>query len=109
MKHILLLGAGRSASVLISYLLQNAEEQNWTLTIGDISVEHLQETLVGRSFVNAVVFNVFDDLQLTAEVAKADLVISLLPAMFHIHVATECLKQHKNMITASYVSPEIKA
>src|SRR5690606_4589251 len=55
----------------------------------------------------AVIFDVFDEGQRTSEVAKADLVISLLPAAFHINVATECLKQHKNMITASYVSPEI--
>jgi saccharopine dehydrogenase-like NADP-dependent oxidoreductase len=109
MKHILLLGAGRSASVLINYLLQNAVENNWTLTIGDISVAHLDETLVGRDYVNAVIFDVFDEEQRTSEVAKADLVISLLPAAFHIQVALECLKQHKNMITASYVSPEIQA
>ncbi|MFC5272039.1 saccharopine dehydrogenase C-terminal domain-containing protein [Adhaeribacter terreus] len=109
MKHILLLGAGRSASVLIAYLLQNAVKQNWTLTIGDISVTHLEETLVGRDYVNAVIFDVFDEMQRTSEVAKADLVISLLPAAFHIQVALECLKQHKNMITASYVSPEIQA
>jgi saccharopine dehydrogenase-like NADP-dependent oxidoreductase len=109
MKHILLLGAGRSASVLISYLLQNAPAYGWTLTIGDISVSHLQETLAPHAFANAVVFDVFDEVQRTSEVAKADLVISLLPAMFHIQVAMECLKQHKNMITASYISPEIKA
>ncbi|MBK0402109.1 saccharopine dehydrogenase NADP-binding domain-containing protein [Adhaeribacter sp. BT258] len=109
MKHILLLGAGRSASVLIAYLLQNSLEHNWTLTIGDISVTHLDETLVGRDYANAVIFDVFDEEQRTSEVAKADLVISLLPAAFHIQVALECLKQHKNMITASYVSPEIQA
>ena len=108
MKHILLLGAGRSASVLISYLLQLASEQNYTLTIGDIQVGHLKPVLVPHAFANAVVFNIHDEMQRTSEVAKADLVISLLPAMFHIHVATECLKQHKNMITASYVSPEIR-
>lgn len=109
MKHILLLGAGRSASVLISYLLQNAPAQNWTLTIGDVQVAHLEPLLAGHAFANAVVFNIHDEEQRTLEVAKADLVISLLPAMFHILAAEECLKQHKNLITASYVSPEIKA
>src|SRR5688572_27590321 len=109
MKHILLLGAGRSASVLISYLLQNATAQNWSITIGDMQVEHLQPVLVNYPFANAVVFNIHDEPQRTSEVAKADLVISLLPAMFHILAAEECLKQHKDLITASYVSPEIKA
>lgn len=109
MKHILLLGAGRSASVLISYLLQQAAARNWTLTIGDISVDHLAPTLEAYPFANAIRFDVFKEQQRFSEVSQADLVISLLPAMFHIHVATECLKQEKNMITASYVSPEIKA
>ncbi len=109
MKHILLLGAGRSASVLISYLLNNAKTHNWTLTIGDMQVDHLEETLIGRPFAKAIIFNIHDEEQRTLEVAKADLVISLLPAMFHIIVAEECLKQHKHLITASYVSPEIKA
>ena len=109
MKHILLLGAGRSASVLISYLLQNAASQNWSLTIGDMQVDHLKPVLENYAFANAIVFNIHDEEQRTSEVAKADLVISLLPAMFHILAAEECLKQHKNLITASYVSPEIKA
>ena len=50
MKHILLLGAGRSASVLISYLLQNAATQNWTLTIGDMQVDHLKPVLENYAF-----------------------------------------------------------
>src|SRR5687767_8671241 len=109
MKHILLLGAGRSASVLISYLLQHAPAQNWTITIGDMNVDHLAPALQNLPFANAIEFNINDELQRETEIIKADLVISLLPAMFHIKVATECLRLHKNMITASYVSPEIKA
>lgn len=108
MKHILLLGAGRSASVLISYLLQNAASQQWTLTIGDMQVNHLAPELANYPMANAVVFNIHDEAQRTTEVAKADLVISLLPAMFHILAAEECLKQRKNLITASYVSAEIR-
>lgn len=109
MKHILLLGAGRSASVLISYLLQNAPSQNWTITIGDMNVDYLAPAMQLHPFANAIEFNINDELQREKEIGKADLVISMLPAMFHIKVANECLRLHKNMITASYVSPEIKA
>ena len=105
MKKILLLGAGRSASSLITYLLSNAPAENWHITIGDITVTHLCPVLEPYSFATAIFFDVHDAAQRAAEVGKADLVISLLPAVFHIEVAKECLRQHKNLITASYVSP----
>ncbi|WP_076421446.1 saccharopine dehydrogenase family protein [Pontibacter lucknowensis] len=108
MKKILLLGAGRSASSLIQYLLQHATSENWHITIGDINVDHLQDKIVQLDFAEAIVFNVHDDAQRAAEVSKADLVISLLPAIFHIEVARECMKQGKHLITASYVSPEFR-
>lgn len=105
MKKILLLGAGRSASSLIKYLLDHAKALNWHIRIGDITVEHLESALASLSFAEALTFNVHDAEQRTAEVAQADLVISLLPAAFHIDVAHECLKQGKHLITASYVTP----
>lgn len=108
MKRILLLGAGRSASSLIQYLLQHAPSENWHVTIGDMNVDHLRSKIAPLNFAEAIVFNVHDEAQRAAEVSKADLVISLLPAIFHIEVARECLKQEKHLITASYVSPEIR-
>ncbi|MBC5775220.1 saccharopine dehydrogenase NADP-binding domain-containing protein [Pontibacter sp. KCTC 32443] len=105
MKNILLLGAGRSASSLIAYLLQHAPTESWHIRIGDIVVNHLHPIVDELSFAEAIVFDVHDDAQREAEVKQADLVISLLPAMFHIEVAKECLKQEKHLITASYVTP----
>lgn len=109
MKKILLLGAGRSASSLIKYLFDNATAENWHITIGDISVTHLQPLVEPISFADTITFNVHNTEQRAKEVAKADLVISLLPAVFHIEVAKECLKQQKHLITASYVSPDFLA
>lgn len=109
MKRILLLGAGRSAMALIKYLFDNAAAENWHVTIGDISVEHLKPMVEPISFAQAITFNVHNDTQRAAEVLKADLVISLLPALFHIEVAKECLAQQKNLITASYVTPAFLA
>lgn len=108
MKNILLLGAGRSASSLIQYLLQHAAAENWHITIGDINVDHLRDKLAQLDFAKAIVFNVHDEAQRATEVSKADLVISLLPAIFHIEVARECMKQETHLITASYVSPEFR-
>ena len=39
----------------------------------------------------------------------ADLVISMLPARFHVEIARDCLKYQTNLITPSYVSDEMKA
>jgi saccharopine dehydrogenase-like NADP-dependent oxidoreductase len=105
MKNILLLGAGRSASSLIAYLLQHAPTENWRIRIGDIVVNHLHNLVDELPFAEALVFDVHNDAQREAEVKLADLVISLLPAVFHIEVAKECLKQKKHLITASYVTP----
>ncbi|HEY4650650.1 MAG TPA: saccharopine dehydrogenase family protein, partial [Pontibacter sp.] len=105
MKHILLLGAGRSATSLIAYLLQHAPAENWHIRIGDIVVDHLHAIVGELPFAQAMVFDVHNDAQREAEVKQADLVISLLPASFHIEVARECIKQGKHLITASYVTP----
>ncbi|GHA72528.1 saccharopine dehydrogenase C-terminal domain-containing protein [Pontibacter akesuensis] len=104
MKKILLLGAGRSASSLISYLLDNAPAENWEVAIGDINVAHLQPLVEPLAFAKTITFDVHDTEQRAQEVNAADLVISLLPAVFHIEVAKECLAQEKHLITASYVS-----
>jgi saccharopine dehydrogenase-like NADP-dependent oxidoreductase len=36
-------------------------------------------------------------------------VVSYVPAFLHIHVAKACLLEKINMITASYISPELQA
>ena len=43
MRNILIIGAGRSASSLIQYLLQKSDKENLHLTIGDLSLELAQK------------------------------------------------------------------
>ena len=38
-----------------------------------------------------------------------DIVISMLPARFHPEVATLCLRYSKHLLTASYISEDMKA
>ena len=45
MKKILVIGAGRSASTLISYLLEGADENNWFVTVADFSLLIAQESV----------------------------------------------------------------
>jgi saccharopine dehydrogenase-like NADP-dependent oxidoreductase len=109
MKQILLLGAGRSVSTLIQYLLRSAAENNWHLTIIDVSVDHLQPVLEGSDCGSAQVFDVHDRQQCLQQIGQADLVISMLPAAFHVIVAQACLEQRRHLITASYATPELQA
>ena len=109
MKKILVIGAGRSATTLISYLLDNAVINNWMITIADYS-EYLAKQAVGNSVnAKAIFFNVTDDSQREEEITIADIVISMLPASMHIVVAEDCVRLKKNLVTASYVSDEVAA
>lgn len=108
MKDILLLGAGRSAPALIAYLRTQARIQGWQLTIGDVAVDHLQD-LALPGVVRLLALHLADENRVQAEIKAADLVISLLPAALHPVVARWCLQYKKHLVTASYVTPEIKA
>jgi len=109
MKQILILGAGFSSTVMIKYLLEKSVENNWKITVGDVSLDLAEKKINHHPNGRAIAFDIHNEEQKQAEIAKADVVISFLPAMMHPLVARECLKQGKNMVTASYVSPEMKA
>src|SRR5687767_833809 len=103
MKHILLLGAGRSASVLIDYLLRYTSANGHSLTIADQRVSHIEPMIKSFSNVRALEFDIHNEEQRGEQVEQADLVISLLPASFHGLAARECLARGKHFLTASYV------
>lgn len=107
MKRILLLGAGLSASTLIKYLLNHAEENNWQLRVVDQSLDLVKLKLAGHPRGVALSFNALDREERWEELKQADLIISMLPARFHIEIAKDCLELQKNLITPSYVSVEM--
>lgn len=109
MRNILIIGAGKSTGVLVDYLLQKAIKENLFITIGDINIENAKALIAGHASSTAIHLDVFNKEQRREEIKKADLVISMLPARFHIEAAKDCLKYGKNMVTASYVSPEMAA
>ncbi len=109
MKNILLIGAGRSSTSLITYLLNNAATQLWQVTVGDVSKEAALSKTSGHPSSSAIQFDITNAVQCELEVKKSNLVISLLPPHLHLLVALECVKQGKHFITASYLSPEMKA
>ena len=109
MKNILIIGAGKSSSYVIKYLLEKSNEEKLHLTIGDISIENATKLINNHKNAKAIIFDVFDKNQRENAIKNATIVVSMLPARFHIEVAKDCLKYGKNLVTASYVSPAMKA
>ena len=109
MKNILIIGAGKSSSYVIKYLLEKSNEEKLHLTIGDVSIENATKLINNHKNAKAIIFDVFDKNQRENAIKNATIVVSMLPARFHIEVAKDCLKYGKNLVTASYVSPAMKA
>ena len=109
MRKILIIGAGRSASSLIKYLLDKSEAENLILTIADLSEALANKKTENHKNARAISFDVCNDEQRKKEIQQADIVISMLPAHLHVEVAKDCVFYKKNMITASYISEEMKS
>lgn len=105
-KKILVLGAGLVAGPLVRYLL---DQPDYEVKVADIFLEKAEKLVGSHPHGKALVFDSRNDTQLEREIPDADLIVSLLPTAFHPKIAELCLRFRKNMVTASYVSPKIKA
>jgi len=108
MRHILIIGAGKSTGVLVDYLLNKSSTENIQLTIADKDIASASRLCNNHPNAQAIELDVFNDTARAAQLKKADIVISMLPARFHIEVARDCVSMGINMVTASYVSPEMQ-
>ena len=109
MKTILVLGAGRSSSSLIDYLLKNASANDWQIIVGDISARSALERIKSSRHGSAIRFDIHEEANSRATIENADVVISLLPANLHPLVAKACIEFRKHFLNASYVSDEIRS
>jgi saccharopine dehydrogenase-like NADP-dependent oxidoreductase len=108
MKKILLFGAGKSATVLIDYLLENAEKENWQLTLVDADLQLAKSKIGQSSFGIALSFDINNETERKKNIKRSDIVISLLPPALHYVVAQDCVELKKDLLTASYVDDQIK-
>lgn len=107
-RKILVLGAGKSTSYLIDYFLDKSESENLNITIGDLYPQNIAEAIHKHSNCNVIKLDIFKDNDRKKAIKAADIVVSMLPARFHIKVAEDCISYAKHLVTASYVSEEIK-
>ncbi len=109
MKKILVIGAGLSSSYLIKYLLANAKNENWIVTVADQNIA-LAKQKIGKSKQGiALAFNINIKTERENAIKNADLVVSLLPPTLHIIAAQDCITYKKNLVTASYVTPQMQS
>ena len=101
-------GAGRSATVLIDYLLKEAEKEIWKLVVVDADINLAKSKTNGSPFAEAISFDINDKAKRDEYISSADIVISLLPPALHTIVAKSCIELGKDLLTASYVDDEIK-
>lgn len=109
MKNILVIGAGRTSSSLINYLLNKSAESGWFVAIADQSLELAEQKAGDHPRAKAIKFNVIDDDDRGTQIAKADIVVSLLPETHHVHLIKDCIKHRAHLVTASYTSTEMES
>jgi len=109
MRNILIFGAGRSASSLIRYLLSKSNEEKLHLTVADLSLNLAKAKTQNHPNATPLALDIFNAEERKKAIAKASIVISMLPAHLHIEIAKDCLEFKKHLVTASYISDAMQA
>ncbi|EFY96198.2 saccharopine dehydrogenase-like protein [Metarhizium robertsii ARSEF 23] len=75
------------------------------VTVACRTLKTAQELAGNNKLATPTTVDVLNDNALDAEVAKHDLVISLIPYIYHVNVIKSAIRNKKNVVTTSYVSP----
>ncbi len=109
LKTIVLIGAGKSATVLIDYLIAEAEINNWKFIIADSNREQISLKTKNSKFAEAVQLDVTNEKQRSEVIQRAHVVISMMPPALHFLVAKDCVEYRKHLLTASYLDDKMKS
>ena len=107
MKNVLIIGAGRSATALIGYILNEAPKHNFLVTVGDADIELARRKVKDHSHGRAIWLDASKPNDRREVIARHDVIVSLLPPQMHLEVAQDCIALGKHMVTASYVSKQV--
>ncbi len=109
MRNVLIIGAGRSASSLIRYLLSKSNEEKLHLTVADLSLNLAKAKTQNHPNATPLALDIFNADERRKAIENASIVISMLPAHLHIEIAKDCLEFKKHLVTASYISDAMQA
>ena len=107
-KNMLLFGAGKSATVLIDYLINEAERNHWNVIVADANLALIEQKTRNRPFSEGIQLDIKDENKRQELISNSSIVISMMPPALHILIAKDCLKYGKSLLTASYADEEIK-
>ncbi len=107
MNNILIIGAGRSSSALINYVLKKAEKYNWSVVVADTDPKLAEQKVGNHPNGRSAWLDVMKVNDRKVLIGRADVVVSMLPAHLHLEVAMDCIQLKKHLITASYVSKDL--
>ncbi len=102
MKKILVLGAGHSTPYLIRRLLDEAQANDWFVTVGDRDVALARRRVGQHPRGHAIRFDVGDTTLRQRQIQAHDLVVNMLPPAFQFIVADDCVTHGRSMVSASY-------
>ncbi len=109
MKTVLLIGAGKSATVLINYLIKEAEINHWKFIIADADKNQVLAKTNHSKFAEVVQLDITKDAQREKIIQRAHVVISMMPPALHFLIAKDCVEYRKHLLTASYLDDKMKS
>ena len=108
-KHVLCLGAGLVVSPLLEYLSRTPSNTVTVVSGKPNEAENLAAILGRKNVLGTTLDAIQQGDEIKSLCANSDCVVSLLPAPMHLPVAEYCLEHATPLVTASYISPEMKA
>jgi saccharopine dehydrogenase (NADP+, L-glutamate forming) len=106
MKTILVLGAGLVTRPLVRYLL---DQPDLKVVVASRTVSKAEKLIDGHPQGEAKTLLVQEEDHLKELISGSDVVISLVPWIYHPVVAKHCLELEKHLITTSYVKESMQA
>lgn len=100
---VLLLGSGFVAKPTVDIL---SKTPNVEVTVACRTLSKAQE--LAGDVAKAISLDVTDEKALDEAVAQYDLVISLIPYIYHVLVVKAAIKNKKHVVTTSYINPKLK-
>jgi saccharopine dehydrogenase (NADP+, L-glutamate forming) len=107
LKTILLIGAGKSATVLIQYLIKESEANNWKFLVADANIQQVLAKTGNSKFATPIALDVTDEDAREKLIQKAHVVISMMPPDLHFLIAKDCVEYRKHLLTASYLDDKM--
>ncbi|KAI5961639.1 LYS9 [Candida pseudojiufengensis] len=101
---VLLLGSGFVAKPTVDIL---SSDPNIEVTVACRTLTKAKELAGDKA--SAISLDVTNETKLDEEIAKFDLVISLIPYIYHVNVVKSAIKNKKHVVTTSYINPQLKA